>query len=76
MSVDEGKRGNTITWDIVDPRYEFAQNGIVFPENSGFTCGAENKQKFSCKNTSAPGVYKYTINVAGFDPVDPWVVNN
>jgi len=76
VTVDADKKGNTITWDIADGRYEFAQDGIVFPQGSGFTCRAQNKQKFVCDNMSTAGVYKYTIKVKDFDPLDPWVVNN
>jgi len=82
VAVDHGKKGNTITWDIKDSRYEFAQQngvdiGIVFDQNSGFSnCRRVNKQKFQCDNASKPGVHKYTVNLTGLDPLDPWVVNN
>jgi hypothetical protein len=76
VTVDAEKKGNTITWDIADGRYEFAQDGIVFPQGSGFDCRAQNKQKFVCDNQSTPGVYKYIVKLKDLDPQDPWVVNN
>jgi hypothetical protein len=76
VTVAQDKKGNKITWDIADARYEFAQDGIMFPADSGITCQAQNKQKFVCDNLSKAGVYKYTVKVKNFDPLDPWVVNN
>jgi hypothetical protein len=76
VTVDGGKKGNKITWDIADGRYEFAEDGIVFPQGNGFSCQAQNKQKIVCNNQSTAGVYKYTVKLKNFDPLDPWVVNN
>lgn len=76
VTVDGDKKGNKITWDVGDRRYEFAEDGIAFPADSGFSCQAQNKQKFVCDNKSTAGVYKYTVKLKNLEPADPWVVNN
>jgi len=69
------KKNNDITWQITDSNFEFdaQKGGIVFTDSgNGFTCNPNGKQKITC-NSPYSGVWKYTINVKGLDPFDPWV---
>jgi hypothetical protein len=68
-------------WTIVDHTYKFADNGILITDGTSDVgdCKADDKDKwtFSCKNKHLKfGVYKYTINVIGTEPLDPWVIND
>src|SRR6266404_3458605 len=80
VSVDndtvEVSRGNSpnITWQMMNPGYTFASNGIVIANGGAeFDCHVEaNGRRFTChdKNTRS-GKYKYTVNVSGSPAVPP-----
>jgi hypothetical protein len=77
-------RGNSpvLEWEVVTPRYAFADNGIVINDGGDeLMCrpGEGGRQRFMCTNKhSRPGIYKYTIRLTGWPavfPLDPWIVN-
>lgn len=65
-------------WEIVTSGFVFAADGIVFdPPNPQFA--PQNNPtpgEFRMHNSkSQTGDYKYTVNVQGCTPLDPWVRN-
>ena len=65
--------GQTITFDIADNTFKFdATNGISSTDLTG--CNG-NANKFTCKVPMQSKVSKYSIQLQGMSPVDPWVVN-
>jgi hypothetical protein len=76
-------RGNSpnITWQMISPGYAFPSNGIVFASGgTQFDCHVEaNGRRFACRDrNTAPGKFKYTVNVTGspaVPPLDPFVSN-
>jgi hypothetical protein len=69
-------KGTTIQWEIKDDHEFSGTNGIVFSQTSGVACTQVDKKKIKCDSGSNEGVQKYTVNLTGKDPLDPWVVNN
>ena len=66
-------------WEIVTPGFVFAADGIVFdPPNPQFEPrNSPHPNEFRIQNTkSQTGYYKYTVNVLGCTPYDPWVRND
>ena len=65
-------------WTIVNKSYKFASNGIVITNGGDELGDCKSKDDaFFCKNKHKVfGVYKYTINVTGANPLDPWVIND
>lgn len=79
--VVHGKKKIDPHWTIVDHSYKFADNGIVISDGTSDIgdCALDPKDAwtFYCKNKHLKfGVYKYTINVVGMAPLDPWVIND
>jgi hypothetical protein len=71
-------RAREMRWEIATPGFQFAADGIAFaPPNSQFE-PKHNPQPtvFRIHNKkTANGNFKYTVNVAGCTPHDPWVQN-
>ena len=78
VTVGNGK-GKKIRWTIKPGQGSFAANGIEFdgPGKSVFTgCApSSNMRMFTCTNGGEPGQYKYTVQIQGRSPIDPFVVN-
>jgi hypothetical protein len=78
--VVHGKKKIDPYWTIVDHSYKFADNGILISDGTsdiGDCAPKDNTWTFYCKNKHLKfGVYKYTINIIGMEPLDPWVIND
>ena len=77
-----------VSWEIQDTGYEFPDNGIVVDDGGKvFRCRHEqDRKRFVCANAHPPNpqgtgvqIYKYTINLRGplpVNPYDPFMVND
>jgi hypothetical protein len=66
-----------IAWTLRPFEGAFAENGIRFDEAGArvFKCERTNFLRFVCENSGEAGKFKYTIQLIGWDPLDPWVLN-
>jgi hypothetical protein len=77
--VIHNKKKIDVYWVLVNPKYKFASNGIVIANGGDelVDCAPKDDLTFWCKNKHTKyGNYKYTVNVSGLDPLDPWVIND
>lgn len=82
--VEKGHNGAVIRWELQDPHYKFAVNGIEFvtpplpPDGEFHNCRKVGPAdtRFQCidRNTTS-GEWKYNVNVIGVRTLDPWVMN-
>ena len=70
-----GKNRLNVVWTLATPGYAFADNGIVI-DDPDFDCKPDGKTRFVCMDKHTQfSVSKYTVNVTGVSPLDPWIVN-
>jgi hypothetical protein len=77
---DNSRKKIDVYWTLVNTKYKFASNGIVIANGDDELAGCKSKDDgvtFFCKNNHTKfGAYKYSINVTGANPLDPWVIND
>jgi hypothetical protein len=76
------KKAVTVTWKLDDPAFAFDKKyGILIQSDKKgeFKCKIDQQDStvFTCTNKHQfSGLYKYSVNVIGADPLDPFLVNN
>ena len=81
--IEKGQKDVVIRWELQDPHYKFAANGIEFvtpplPPPNEFKCRilGPGDQRFQCVDAhDTSGIWKYNVNVIGVRTLDPWAAN-
>lgn len=72
--------GNTILWVLAGAHLRWQGAGIVPDPQSGIQCNAPAGNTVRCSNPGRPSPtpdgWKYTVQIEGVGPLDPWIINN